>query len=151
MPYDIPTDYVLDQLFGYQSANKIKNSIKALAAARLEKSFGGSRENSVLFNGTFAVLEARDVEWDSLQLSGLTTRARVEGKTSDAATSVTPRIRNITDATDLITGTAITATVFTEQILAMALVAGLKKYRLQGVTNNGNNDVWLFGVSETYA
>lgn len=152
MAYFDISDFVLDQVFGYQTATKIKNNIKSLLSSKLEKSFGGSRQNSVLFNGTFDVLEYRDVEYDSLQMTGLTTRARVEGQTSDAATSVTPVIRNVTDSVNLVTGTAITSLTFVEQILVMSpLTAGTKKYRLRGTTNNGTNDVWLLGVSETYA
>jgi hypothetical protein len=152
MPFEIPSDFVLDQLFGYQTANKIKNSIAALAAARLEKAFGGSREASINHNGTFDVFEFRDVQMDSTLLTGLTVRARVEGKTANAATSVTPRVRNVTDGADHVTGTAITSTSFVEQVLTMSpLTAGTKKYRLQGVTNNANNDVWLLGVCETFA
>ena len=110
MPYSIPSDFVLDQLFGYQTANNIKNSVAAIVSVRLEKSFGGSREVSVNHSGTFDVFEYRDAEMNSSQLTGLTVRARVEGKTANAATSITPRVRNVTDGADHVTGTAITST-----------------------------------------
>ena len=152
MPYDIPSDFVLDQVFGYQTANKIKQAVEALAATRLEKTFGGSREISVNHNGTFDVVDYRDVQMDSMKLTGLTVRARVEGKTANAATSVTPLVRDISGSVDHVTGAAITATSFTEQILTMSPIGdGVRKYRLRGTTNNANNDVWLLGVCETYA
>jgi len=151
MAYNAISDFVLDQIFGYQTATKIKNNIEAALAARLERNLGGSRINSVLFNGTFDVHDYRDVEIDATKLGGLTVRARVEGRTTDSTTSVTPRIRNITDSTTLVTGTAITSTTFVEQLLTMAVTGANKKYRLQGTTNNGNNDVFLFGVVETFA
>jgi hypothetical protein len=152
MPYSIPSDFVLDQVFGYQTANKIKQAIEALAATRLEKSFGGSREASVNVNGVFDVIEFRDVELDATKLTGLTVRARVEGKTANAATSVTPIVRDVTGSIDQVIGAAITATSFTEQILSMTpLGGGVRKYRLRGNTNNATNDVWLLGVCETYA
>lgn len=151
MAYNAISDFVLDQIFGYQTATKLKNNIEAVLAARLERSLGGSRQNSVLFDGTFDVLEYRDVDIDATKLGGLTVRARVEGKTSDSTTAVTPRIRNITDATTLVTGSAITSTTFVEQLLTMAVTGVNKKYRLQGTTNNANFDVWLLGVVETYA
>lgn len=151
MAYEDISDFVLDQIYGYQTANKIKNNIKAILSNRLERSFGGSRENSVNFNGTYDVIEYRDVQFDATNLTGLSIRARVEGKTANAATSVTPLIRNVTDALTLVTGTAIVATSFEEQLLTMTpLTAGAKKYRLQGTTNNATWDTWLFGLAETY-
>jgi hypothetical protein len=151
MSYNAISDFVLDQVLGYQTATKLKNNIESILAARLDRAFGGSRENSVNFNGTFDAYEYRDLEIDSTKLGGLSVRARVNSKTAAAGTSITPRIRNITDATTLVTGTANTSTSFVEELLAMTpLVAGTKVYRLQGTTNNATNDVWLFGVMETY-
>ncbi len=150
MAYNAISDFILDQIFGYQTATKLKNNVEAVIAARLERSLGGSRQNSVLFNGTFDVLEYRDVEIDATKLGGLTIRARVEGRTNDSATSVTPRIRNITDSITLVTGSAITSTTFVEQLLAMPVTGVNKKHRLQGTTNNANFDVFLLGVVETF-
>lgn len=151
MAYNAISDFILDQIFGYQTATKIKNNVEAVIAARLERSLGGSRVNSILFNGTFDVYDYRDVQIDATKLGGLTVRARVEGKTSESTTSVTPRIRNITDDITLVTGSAITSLTFVEQLLAMPVVGVNKKHRLQGTTNNENFDVWLFGVIETFA
>lgn len=149
--YNAIDDFVLDQLFGYQTATWLKNNIVAAFQTKLEKNLGGSRETSVLVNGTFDVVEYRDIDLAEEELTGLTHRARVEGKTANATTSVTPIIRNVTDGTDLATGTAITATSFTEQLLAMTLPEGAsKRYRLRGQTNNATNEVWLLGVCETY-
>jgi hypothetical protein len=151
MSYNAISDFVLDQVLGYQTATKIKNNVVSILSAKLRHDLGGSRENSINFNGTFDVYDFRDVEIDSTNLGGLSVRARVEGKTENAGTSVTPRVRNITDATTLVTGTAITSLTFVEQLLVMTpLVAGTKKYRLQGTTNNATNDVYLFGLVETY-
>jgi hypothetical protein len=152
MPYTAISTFALDQVYGYQTANKIKDNIEATLAARLEKSFGGSREHSVNVNGNFDVWDYRDLEFDATKLAGLTIRARVEGKVANAATSVTPVIRRVTDAVDHVVGTAITSTSFVEQILTMSpLTAGTKKYRLRGNTSNATHDVWLFGVCESYA
>ncbi len=151
MSYNAISDFVLDQVLGYQTASKLKNNIEAILASKLSRNLGGSRENSINFNGTFDAYEYRDVEIDSTKLGGLSVRARVEAKTANAGTSVTPRIRNITDSTTLVTGSAETSTSFVEQLLDMTpLTSGTKKYRLQGTTNNATNDVWLFGVMETY-
>ena len=88
MAYEAISDFVLDQVLGYQTANFIKNNIVATLSSRLERSFGGSRQNSVNFNGTYDVIEHRDIEIDSTNLTGLSVRARVEGKTDNATTTL---------------------------------------------------------------
>ena len=144
------SDFVLDQVFGYQSANKLKNNAESLLAFRLQRNLGGSRENAVVGSGALDPYEYRDAELDSTKLGGLSIRARVETKTSDVVTSVQPKIRNVTDGADLVLGTSHTNTSFTEELLAMTLTAGTKKYRLMLVTNNATNPVFGFGSIESY-
>ncbi len=152
MPFTSVSDFVLDQVFGYQTANYLKNNIVALASARLRASFGGSREASLNGSGALDLFDYRELTFVSTNLSGLTIQARVETKTANAGTSVTPKIRNVTDSTDLVTGSAVTATSFTEEVLSMTpLTSGTKKYKMMVTTNNASNDVWGFGVCETYA
>jgi hypothetical protein len=152
MAYTALSDFVVNQLFGYQSATRIKNNVEAILAIKLTKDLGGSRDNSVIGTPTIDIPEYRDVALDSTKLGGLSVRARVEVKTANAGTSVTPKIRNMTDSTDKVVGTASTSLTFVEQLLVMTpLTAGDKKYRLQLNTNNGTNDVFGFGVVELYA
>lgn len=152
MAYTAISDFVLNQLYGYQSATRVKNNIEAILASRLRANLGGSRDNSVIGTPTIDVPEYRDVELDVTKMGGLSVRARVEIKTSNAGTSVTPKIRNVTDGSDKVVGAASTSLVFVEQLLDMTpLVAGAKKYRLQLNTNNATNDVFGLGVIEIYA
>jgi hypothetical protein len=142
--------FVLDQVFGYQTANKLRENDQALLSFRLERQLGGSREQGVQGSGSLDPPEFRQVQLDSTNLSGLSIRARVETKTNNAGTSVQPKIRNVTDSTDTVTGSSHTNTTFTEELLAISVVAGTKKYQLQLVTNNANNPVFGFGHIESY-
>lgn len=149
------SDFVLDQVFGYQSSNRLKNNTEALAYSKLEKNFGGTRLTVMTPSGALPEVldlsDYRNVEFVSTNLAGLTVRARVEGRVTTSGSSVTPRVRNITDSTTLVSGTPIIATsAFAEQIMTMSpLTAGTKQYRLQG-TVSGGSTVYLLGVAETY-
>lgn len=154
--WTVVADYVLDQKFGYQSATAIKNNVIALASARLGRAFGGSRQISVpLVAAAQDAIDYIDVEIDGTQLAGLTVRARVEVRTSNAGTSVTPRIQNVTDATTAVTGAACSATTFGgangTQTLTFTPATGIKKYRLQLTPNNATNPVFGIGELETFA
>ena len=145
------TDFVLDQVFGYQSANKLKNNAEALLYYRLERSLGGSRENGVKASGTLDPYEFREVQLVSTNLSGLSIRARVETKTENAGTSVQPKIYNNTDTAVHVAGTSHTGTSFVEELLTITpLTSGTKKYQLKLTTNNGTYFVFGFGSIESY-
>jgi hypothetical protein len=151
MAWNAFSDFVLDQVFGYQSANKLKNNPEALLSYRLERSLGGSRENPVQGSGSLDPYDYRQVELVSTNLSGLSIRARCNTKTSNAGTSVQPKIRRTTDAADHVTGTSHTGTSFAEELLTMTpLTSGTKVYQLMLVTNNATNPVYGFGHIESY-
>jgi hypothetical protein len=154
MAYDAFSDFILDQVYGYQSANKLKNNIEALAAMAITRSLGGSRENSVIGSGDLDPFEYRDAVIDSTKLGDLSCRARVETLTTDAGTSVQPKIWKDPLGTPAVhvAGTAHTGTTWTEELIALTpLVAGSQRYRLKLTTNNGTNPVKGLGVIEIYA
>jgi hypothetical protein len=157
MAYDLDSDYILDQLFGYQTANRLKNSILALASARLTYDLGGSREVSLpLVGAAQNAVNWQDIILDSTNLAGLTRQLRVECRTNDGATSITPKLRNITDGTDAGVGVACTATDAdfsgTDQIqtITVTLAAGVKKYRLMGTPSNGDHATFVRGYLELF-
>jgi hypothetical protein len=150
MAWNAFSDFVLDQVFGYQSANKLKNNAEALLSYRLERNLGGSRELPVQGSGVIDPYDFRQVEMVSTNLSGLSIRARVNTRTSNAGTSVQPKVRNVTDGSDIVTGTSHTGTSFSEELLAVTLTSGTKKYQLMLITNNATNPVYGFGHLEGY-
>jgi len=98
-----------------------------------------------------------DFEIDGTNLGGFTVQARVEVRTTNAATSVTPKIRNITDGTDAGVGAACSAIntdysgVNCRQTIPITLVPGLKKYRLQLTPSTVNDEVFGIGYVEIFA
>ena len=129
--------------------DQVRLNIKALAARRAVYPLGGSRQALVVYNGTFDAVDWIDVELDGTEFqTGATVRARVEVRSANAGTSITPLIRNITDSTDAVTGAACTATdadysgANQKQTLSFTPVTGVKKYRLQFTNSNATNGTY---------
>jgi hypothetical protein len=149
-------DFVLDNKFSYQKANAIKNNIIAIASARLTRYLGGSRQISVpLVASAQDVIDYLDVEIDGTALTGLSVQARVDVRSSNAGTSVTPKIRNVTDASDAVVGVACSAITWggtnSAQTLTFTPAVGIKKYRLQLTPSNVTNAVFGIGLIEMFA
>lgn len=145
------TPFILDQIFSFQTANKLKERDGALAAARIIAPLGGSREVGRRNSAYEPVPSFLEIELDGTDTGGLTVQARVEVKTDDVATSVTPRIRNVTDASDAVVGESSTSVTFASQTLAFTPVAGAKKYRLEILGGNATNSIYGIGYVEHFA
>ena len=156
MAWTAIANFILDQVYGYQDVNEAKNNIIALASARIQRDLGGSRITGVpRVASAQDAQEYIDVEIDGTLLAGLTVRARVEVRTANAGTGVTPKIRNITDSTDAVTGVSSTSTTWggtnSYQTLTFTPASGIKKYRLQLTPANATNDVFGVGHIEIFA
>lgn len=158
MAWTAISDYVLDQVFGYQTANFLKNNAVALASRRGVYPLGGSRITALpQVASAQDGIEFLDIELDGTNLSGFTIQARVEVRTFNAATSITPKIRNVTDSTDAGTGVACTATNSDysgsnqKQTITVTLAAAVKKYRLQATPSNTTHPTWAIGYLEVFA
>lgn len=173
MGWSVISTFVLDQVFGYQSANKIKDNLVTLSARRASRSLGGSRvfpnqmadtlvgglRSKIIGGlGPHDVFDYVDVEIDGTLQSGQTYQARVEVRTSNPSISITPKIRNITDSTDAGTGAACTATAADfsgtnqKQTIALTIPTGVKKYRLQYTlgANGQLCETWAVGEIEIF-
>lgn len=104
---------------------------------------GGSR--SVAVAGTGYQDAENYIDWrcpDAASTGGVY-KVYVDLLCENGATSITPKIRNITDASDTVVGSASTSTSWAEQTLTFTPVAG-KKYRLMFVKSD---DVYkCFGI-----
>jgi hypothetical protein len=154
--WTVLVDWALNNKFGYQSANLIKNNIVAIASARLRGTLGGSRQVSVpKVAAAQDAIDYHDVEIDGTGLGGLSVRARVEVRTDNAATGVIPKIRNMTDSTDAVVGVSSTSTTWggtnSYQTLTFTPTTGIKKYRLQATPANATNPVYVIGDIEIFA
>lgn len=149
---------VLDDVFGYQSANRIRENLIALASARLTYHLGGSRTVAVpLVASAQDAIDFIDIELDGTNLGGFTKQLRVEVRVANAATSVTPKLRNVTDGTDAGTGVACSATnadysgTNQKQTITVTVATGVKKYRLQLTPSNTTHPTFGIAYVEIFA
>lgn len=157
MAWNVIAAYVLDQVFGYQGANKIRENLVTLGSRRAVYVLGGSRSVSLPLVASSQNAEGWiDVEIDGTNLGGFTANLRVECRTINAATSVTPKLRNVTDSTDAGVGVACSATgadyagANQKQTVAVTIASGVKTYRLQGTPSNTTHPTFVIGYLEIF-
>lgn len=171
MQWNVITAFILDQLFGYQTANKLRENHLVIVSGRLGRFLGGSRElpNNVCFPpgqqprsknpgvGPFDALNYVDVEIDGTNQGGLTIQARVEVRTDRSGCTITPKVRNITTGADAGVGLACAASdpayggTNQRQTIALTIVTGINKYRLQYTLSTPNGTTWCTGEIERFA
>lgn len=137
------------QEHGFQDVNEIVQNILAIVSSRgIGPPIGGSRQFGV-YSATYVdVPEYVDFEIDGTLLGGLTVRALVEVRTANIATAVTPKVRNVTAASDAVVGTAHSATTsWAAQTLTFTPVTGVNKYRVQVTGSNATHEVFCKGIS----
>ena len=160
MAWNVVAAFVINKLFGYQTANKMRENSIALASRRAIYPLGGSRVDALPRAAAASpVHNYIDIELDGTLLSGFTVRARVECRTTNAGTTVTPSVYNVTDAGSAgATGAAACAATNEDysgtdqkQTLVFTPAVGVKKYRLLGTPSNADNDVFVIGYFEIFA
>jgi len=171
LTWSVISAFVLDQVFGYQSANKFRENLIILAARRPGRHLGGSRfyPNNLAISlrgqvraksctlGPSDCFDYVDVEIDGTDQAGITYQAAVQVRVADPLQSITPKIRNVTAGSDAGVGVACTATApdysgaNQQQTIALNLVTGLNKYRLQFTQGSVSYDTWMTGEIESFA
>lgn len=79
---------------------------------------------------------------------GFVYRVEVETRTEDAATTVTPRLYNVTDSTAVWTGAAGVETAWgpaAYQLSSAVTILAGKRYRLQATKSDDAVDAWVVG------
>lgn len=148
---------VLGDIFGYQSANVLRDNMVAITSARIVHQLGGSRQQGFFKSSYAEVIDWLEIEIDGTRLSGFTVRAKVEVRTQNASTSVTPKIFNATDVSDAVVGTACTSTstdyngTNQKQTLVFTPAAGIKIYKLLIVGGNTSAEIFGIGYVEIFA
>ena len=133
-------------------AELLRGNVNALAGQNVKGMFlGGSRSQYVFSASEIIVPEWWDVVVDWRHIGGLTVRARVEVYTTNAGTSVTPRIKNVTDAANT-DGSASTSVSWSEQLITLPTpgALGLKRYRLYLIGSNATNGIAGMGQIEIF-
>jgi hypothetical protein len=176
MPWHDIAPFALDKVFGYQSANRLRECLIAAMARSRGRYMGGTRgmPNHPGFDpvagrlrsqypeglGPFSVENWLDVELDGDALAGLTVQVRVGVRTADPTVSITPKVWNVTDGVDVVVGETCIMGLpdfggsAQTQILAVPLARGVKSYRLM-YTLTGvpplTVDTWCIGEMEIFA
>ncbi len=172
MSWNVIATFVLDQVFGYQTANKLQQNLIVLASRRTGRHLGGSRTipndpSYPLFGGAPVsksaglgptdVVSYVDVEIDGTNQTGITYQARVQVRTQWGYISITPRVYNVTDGVAAGTGVACSAGASDysgtnqKQTIALTIASGIKTYRLQFSLNNVSGSTWCLGEIESFS
>jgi hypothetical protein len=135
-----------DSFFEKVRANTIANSHGQFA-------LGGSKHLACADGGGYLdIPETRDFVLTDAKYSGATFVAIVELRVENSGISLTPKIRNVTDASDAVVGSASTSTtgasdgdIWASQTLSFTPTVN-KVYRLMGVKSADTYDAWLTGT-----
>jgi hypothetical protein len=139
--------YQLNDKFGYQTAEEIRQALDLLANIGAGYDLGGDEQPmTVATPATYqAVNGPRTWDLNGDNFGGMTLQIVFFSYTSAGATSVTPRLRNTTDSTTAAQGAAVTATSVTSEVVTVTLASGVKTYRLEWTASNTTNPVYAWG------
>ncbi len=151
MSYTPITPFIVDQAAFSADVNEWLKNIEATLALRIGVGYlGGSRSQPLKVASFTVVPEYIDVELDGTEVAGITVRARVEVRTTNASTSVQPRIVEVDAAGAfvgvLVTGAAYNAdTNWDRQTLVFTPLTGVHFYRLEIVGGDALNNIFGIG------
>lgn len=146
MAYTTPETLVTLDVLTLARYNKLKDSI--IADAHAVFPLGGSRTFAIPSGGSAQdAIDYLEFEVPTSDSGGAVFKVVCEIKTGNAATTVTPRLYNVTDAAVTWTGSAGTSTAWgTYQVSSALTIAAGKKYRLQFTKSDDVYDSWGIGV-----
>jgi hypothetical protein len=146
MAFDTPATLVTTDILTLARYDKLKDSIIANAHAVFP--LGGSRTFVLPVVGATAqdAVDYIEFEVPTSASGGHVFKVVCEVKTENAATTVTPRLYNVTDATVTWNGSAGNSTAWgTYQISSALTIAAGKKYRLQFTKSDDVYEAWGAG------
>lgn len=145
MAYSTPDALITLATFTLANYNKIRDSLIACAHGVFE--LGGSQTMVIpTGGGAQDAPEYREFIVPTSASLGFVYRVEVEIRTEDAATTVTPRLYNVTDAGVTWTGSAGVSTAWGTYQTSGALTIGAGKlYRLQATKSDDAVDAWVIG------
>jgi hypothetical protein len=141
--YATPANRNATSAFGAEGYNELRDAI--LASVHYREPIGGSRRFTVEGTGYQDAHDYVPIRVPDAASAGAVYKVEVEMKTADPSTTITARIRNITDASDEDVSDPEDATAFATQTLTFTPVVG-KEYRLQFVKSDDLFPCWGFGI-----
>lgn len=138
--------YIVGDKWGYQTAEKARQNDDLLAYCGLHGDLGGSEDVGIITGAATwqPVRGYREFLLNGDSLGGLTLDLVAFYKTSNVATSVQVRLRNVTDSTNAALGSASASTTVVKEAVTVTLAAGDKNYRLE-VLGDATNHVFGWG------
>jgi len=136
--------YQAGDKFGYQGVEKIRQALDMALYLAGHLDLGGD-ERAILSASYVPVNGARTFTLDGDKDGGLDVEAVLFYYTSNAATTVTARVRNVTDSTTAGTSATSAATAVVTEALAITLASGNKVYQLQVIGSDALNPVYCWG------
>lgn len=120
-----------------------RQSLVALGHATFQ--LGGSRTAPFVGTAYTPIVDYLDFDIPAAKDGGaFSYTAEVDLVSGGDGTTITPRVRNVTDTTTAVTGSATTSTVWARQSLAFTPTVG-KCYRLECVKSNDTEACWSIG------
>jgi len=130
--------------FGYQDAEDIRQALDMALYLAGHLDLGGD-ERAILSASYVPVNGSRTFTLDGDKDGGLDIEAVLFYYTSNAATTVTARVRNVTDSTTAGTSATSAATAVVTEALALTLASGNKVYQLQVTGSDAVYPVYCWG------
>jgi hypothetical protein len=144
MAFSTPETLISGDTLTLARYDKIKDSIIAEGHSVFE--LGGSEYIAMPTGGGYNyVPDWKPFIVPNVIYTGFVYKVHVEVWTENAATTITPKLRNVTDAADTVVGSAGTATARgTYQTLSATIAAG-KEYRLMASKSDDVYNCWCVG------
>lgn len=131
--------------FRHESLEKWRQSIAMSMYNSGHYDLGGSDDTGVLSASYVPVMGCREFSLNGDSLDGLDLDAVLFSRTFNASTTVTLRVRNVTDSTTAGTSTVNASTNTVKEVVALTLASGVKVYRLEVIGSDALNDVVAWG------
>jgi hypothetical protein len=143
MAFSTPETLITADTLTLARYNKLRDSIIANAFGMID--MGGSRTAALSTGGGYiAIPDWEDFTIPSTDYTGHVFKLSFEVLTENAATTVTVKLRNVTDSTDTYTSSAITTTAWgTEQLSTSLTIAAGKVYQVQASKSDDLYDCWV--------
>lgn len=132
--WQTPSALTAGDEFASEEYTKLRDAILAAVFAPGLR-IGGSRTAAVAGTGYQDAEDYLDFRVPDAASAGAVYNVYVDLLCEDASTTITPKIRNITDSSDAVVGSASSSTSWAEQTLSFTPVVG-KKYRLMFVKSD---------------
>ena len=143
MAFDLPDIFATNDVVTAAKMAKYRNSIIANAYAYFK--MGGSRSVALTTGGGYiAIPDWEDFSITSTDYTNHVYKLVWEVFTENAATTVTVKLRNITDSSDAYVSSAVATTAWgTEQVSTAITIAASKVYRVQASKSDDAVDCWV--------